>query len=260
MVLAVFLKQIITVLLPESNSGFHLADMRKIAYVYTVEFLVLTGLLFIPGLLVVLFRWDLKRELGFCALLAIPFAFTERFFVPTYWHPPFLFNLQSVLGFGIEDFLFVISLSITACCGSAWITRTRLVPETERNIPLWIRVGVVPLMGILVGIAIFIPVNMIYSAVLIMVLTAGYMFIFRPDLIKYGCIGAIYTAGVYLLVLLVFEWIFPGVFQTYWSLEALTSITVGSIPIEEIWYTLAAGLVGTPVYKFMFQKKLVRTL
>lgn len=55
-------------------------------------------------------------------LLSLPFATTEWMFYPDYWAPKFLFDLVDIIGFGIEDFLFVSALGVSS--SSAWFVAT----------------------------------------------------------------------------------------------------------------------------------------
>lgn len=219
-------------------------------------FLTLTLLLILPGLVILIIRRDLWEEIRICMVLAIPFAFTEFMFVPEYWHPPFLFDLQQVLGFGIEDLLFVVSLSITAACSASFITRARLA-DYEMSPSIWIRIGIIPLVTGLIILSGFLRMNMLYCAFGIMLIAGTYMLIFRRDLIPFALLGGGSTAIIYFIVLLIFNSIFPGVFVTYWSMDNITGWMLLHVPIEELMYGFAAGFMGTCIYKFLFNKKLI---
>ena len=78
------------------------------------DFLLLALLFCLPPLLIAAARADLRPLKRRAALLALPFALTERFFYPEYWSPTFLFDLIDQLGFGIEDLLFVAAFGAFA--------------------------------------------------------------------------------------------------------------------------------------------------
>ena len=75
------------------------------------SFLTLSLILAIPGALVFAARRDLRPMIGWMALASVPFAWTELLFYPDYWKPRFLFNLIDIIGFGLEDVLFVVGLA-----------------------------------------------------------------------------------------------------------------------------------------------------
>ncbi|MEC9441210.1 MAG: hypothetical protein VYE40_08925, partial [Myxococcota bacterium] len=82
------------------------------------SFLTLSLILALPGAMVFVLRRDLRVMIGWMALASVPFAWTELLFYPTYWKPKFLFDLIDVIGFGIEDVLFVVGLA--AFSSTSW--------------------------------------------------------------------------------------------------------------------------------------------
>jgi len=69
------------------------------------------------------------------SLLAVPFGFSEPFFLLHYWHPPSLFNLTHTVHADLETFLFCFSIGGTAAVGYHVVTGRPLVlrPRTARD-------------------------------------------------------------------------------------------------------------------------------
>ena len=91
------------------------------------DFLLLALLFCLPPLLIAAARPDLRPLMRRAALLALPFALTERFFYPESWSPTFLFDLIDQLGFGLEDLLFVAAFGAFAATAYPALARRQIV-------------------------------------------------------------------------------------------------------------------------------------
>ena len=223
------------------------------------SFLVLSLLFALPGVIAVYLRADLRPAIRRTAVLSLPFALTEFLFYPRYWEPEFLFDLVNIIGFGVEDLLFVAGLG--ALCvsayplvfqkdireGSAFLSRSTAARIATLILPTAVAVVVAALLSI----------PMIYAAPVIMLAGAAWIWIRRNDLILPSLIGSILVTLVYAMLSLVLMWLVPGVFQLDWNTSEFLNLFVLGIPVEELLYGASAGLIGSVFYPYTTDARLV---
>ncbi|MCP4752247.1 MAG: hypothetical protein GY866_15225 [Proteobacteria bacterium] len=221
----------------------------------TYNFLFLSVLFLIPGAAVYAVRRDLRRVVHFMAVCAVPFALTERFFYPEYWEPKFLFDLIDVLGFGIEDILFVVGLSSFTSTVYAFVFRARYEHGKKTEIRAAARRGltVLSITFLLVALAAIAEIPMIYGAFFIMAIVGLFVCVRRKDLFLPGLWGGVLSLVVYTLLCLAYLILFPGIFELTWHTERFLDIFVWKIPLEELMYGFAAGFVATVFYPYVFR-------
>lgn len=220
-------------------------------------FLVLSLLLLVPGGVIWALRRDLRGVMGWMALASLPFALTEWLFYPDYWSPPFLWGLVEVLGFGVEDVLFVVGLGAFSSTAYAFAFQQRYTAEAVVWRGVAARGGGL-LGGIFLGVAAvaWLGAPMIYGALVLMGLGVGVMVWRRPELGAPSVAGCVIVAAVYTGLCLVFEALLPGVFATYWHTEALFDRFTLGVPVEEVLYAGASGASATAFYPFVTGRRL----
>ncbi|MBN2528488.1 MAG: hypothetical protein JXR76_19020 [Deltaproteobacteria bacterium] len=237
-----------------------MSDMQHpVAY----PFLLLCGLLMIPAAVIFVVRSDLRKPMGVMAGLSIPFAFTEFLFYPSYWEPKFLFDLANRIGFGIEDFLFVIGLgAFTSTVYPAVFFKKRVplsvstpslrsVAGKKRLTKLIVPIGVAFLLTAIMA-ALSIP--MIWGCVPIMILIALSIVVIRRDLRSAAAWGGVLSAIAYFLICQALGVLVPNVFELNWHAEKFFGVYILGVPLEEITYAFAAGTVASVVYPFAFNE------
>jgi hypothetical protein len=214
------------------------------------NFLTLSLLFLLPGLFIYVARPDLRRLIGTTALISLPFATTEFLFYPTYWQPRTLFDLVPRIGFGIEDLLFVAGLGMLAAgvypavAGRRflWPGGPRALLARESLLRLG---GLLGVTAIAVAAAALAGIPMIYAAPAIMLAAALFVCARRRDLTLAALAGGALTLAVYTGLSLVFAWLIPGVFELDWNTDAFLNVFVLGIPVEELIYGFASGLIGS---------------
>lgn len=214
------------------------------------SFLVLCLVLAVPAVVVWLWRPDLRVVMRRMALASIPFAFTERLFYPDYWAPKFLFDLVNVIGFGIEDVLFVTALAAFSSTAWAVTARRRFVGAGARA-PLKAALGVLGACFAIVGVVAALGIPMIYGAPVIMTVMGAGMCVARPDLWRPSLGGAAVTTIVYTGACGLLMALIPQVFELDWNSDKFLNIFVLGIPLEELLYASTAGFVATAFYPFV---------
>lgn len=217
------------------------------------DFLLLTLLFSVPGVVVYLARRDLREMIHLSALGSLPFAASERFFAGTYWSPPSLFGLIERIGFGIEDVLFVVALATYMSTGYAFFFRRRLEARSRKDTKQAAFRALLAL-GSTLGLALLLlalKIHILYGAFVAMAATSLVIILRRRDLLPVGIFGGLIAVGTYAVVCLVYAAIRPGVFERVWHTERFIHRFAFGIPIEELVYGFLAGVVASVFYPYV---------
>lgn len=224
----------------------------------TYNFLVLAVLFLIPGALIFALRPDLRRAIGVMSLCALPFALTETLFYPDYWEPKFVGDLIHVLGFGVEDVLFVVGLAAFTSTAWACVTRQRFAPlgddDGARGLArraVWLLIATFALVGV-VALA---GIPMIYGSFGIMVGVSLALVAKRPDLAPAALGGGVVSTAVYTALCVVFGALIPDVFELAWHTDRFLNVFVLGVPVEELMYGFGAGMSASVFYPYVTQQR-----
>ena len=223
---------------------------------FTYSFLVLSIVLAVPGVLVWVLREDLRPVIHRMMLASVPFAFTERLFYPEYWQPRFLFDLVNVLGFGIEDVLFVMGLA--AFSSTAWaVVSGQTFAAGGAGASLRNALALLAACFVVVALVAVWGFPMIYGAPIIMTAFGAGICIVRRDLWWPSLGGAAVTTLVYTGACLILMLLVPRVFELDWNSDKFLNLFVWGIPLEELLYASTAGFIATSFYPFVTGSRFV---
>lgn len=217
----------------------------------TYPFLVLCLLLWVPSAALIALRKDLRPVQLRIGLLSLPFATTEWMFYPDYWAPKFLFNLVGIIGFGIEDFLFVSALGVFS--SSAWFVASGTTLEVKTNSFKLVtkRATILFLIcTIMVVACLGVGIPMIWASPIIMSCLTAYIVFKRRDLLRPAWQGGLLVCSVYTALCLVLGALVPDVFALNWNVEKFSGTSILGIPLEEYTYSLTAGALATVFYPY----------
>jgi len=203
----------------------------------------------IVWLLFFVLRKDLRKEMIFGSILALPFGFVERLWVPEYWNPPSLFNLISNYGTGIESFLFYFICGGIAAVIYEIISRKKTVKIRLKHKYFFGPYILVIIIFLLLDF--LFTDKTIYNAIVSLLIGAIIIAIKRKDLIGQIIFGGIFFAIVYFLLLLIFSRLFPDYISITYALENLCGIMILGIPLEEIATSFSAGAVWSCFYEYI---------
>jgi lycopene cyclase-like protein len=221
------------------------------------NFLILSFIFLIPGIIIYITRNDLRNVIHVMAFCAIPFAFTERFFYPSYWEPVFLFDLADKIGFGIEDIIFVIGLSAFTSTAYAFFFGLGYSTINKININSVLFRGATVL-GLAFSLIVFVAllnIEMIYGSFAIMLCISCFLVMIRKDLAIPGFMGGILSVILYSTLCLCLQVPFPGIFKLTWHTDQFLNIFILGIPLEEIMYGFSSGVIATVFYPYVFCKR-----
>jgi hypothetical protein len=240
--------------------GYHDLGCPIGSSVLQYDFLILSLLFWIPGLGAYLARPDLRLAIRRSALCSLPFAFTEFLFYTDYWTPTFLFDLGNLLGFGIEDFLFVSAVAAGAVSIYP-VLASRTYASQEAHLSTWFPIkriaSVFAAVLVLVVLARLLSVPMIYGCIAIMVLLSSGIMVVRCDLILPGLTSGLGVAVCYWILAKIYAWLYPGIFVATWHTQGLINVFLFGVPVEELLYGAATGVCAVVVYAYAFGQRFV---
>ena len=202
-------------------------------------------------------RREMREMSGWTALL----AFTEPVFVPTYWNPPSLFDLAQRTGFDIESFIFCFSIGglAVALYEKVFPVIHEPIPGAQSGLRRWI-----PVLVVLTAPAVFavlditLQFNPIYSAFIALTGAGVVMLALRPDLFHKMVLSGLLFLAVYFVYFLTLLLAAPGYVEQVWNIHALSGITVGGIPLEELLFAASFGFCWSGIYEFVFRRRIKR--
>lgn len=194
-----------------------------------------------------------RRAMILTSIFTAPFGLTEPLFVPRYWNPPSLFDLAQRTGFDIESLIFCFGIGGVGAVLSNVLRRriTTPVEPAERHHPRH-RFHREVLLSPFVLFVLLLPTgwNPIYPGILAMLVGAALGAWCRPDLRWHFVLGGSVFLGYYAVFLVGLELTAPpGYIETVWNLPALSGITLGFMPLEELLFAVAFGAYWAGAYE-----------
>jgi len=224
-----------------------------LTFFQTYHFFALTFFLGIPAWWLVFQHPQHRKQTVWIAVFVIPFAFTERFFVPEYWRPVFVGPFFEWFGAGVEDLLFVIHL--------AWITVYSPLIIFRRDWGegeiLWGAGGFVRVVGLMLatlgsfGLAIRMGLNPLIGASVGMVFGMVFIVCAGPRLFGDVVRGLLAGGSIYFLICLIYGAVYPDDFTVIWRTAGLSRRFVLGVPLEEAAYGVLAGGLGGSFIPFL---------
>lgn len=214
--------------------------------------LIWSSAFLIPWALVYLIFPMHRRAMRWASLFTMPFGLTEPLFVPEYWLPPSLFDLAVNTGFDIESLIFCFGIGGIGAvfCNVVAGRVPHKMPLSEHFKPLHHHhrkalaapfVAFIPLY--------FLPWNVIYPSIVAMAIGAVATMLCRPDLIRKSWVGGVLFLVYYAIFLAGLEISAPGYIERVWNLDALSGVSLGFMPLEELLFAVFFGMYWSGVYE-----------
>jgi hypothetical protein len=211
--------------------------------------LILLGIWFV----VYIVKPALRKEMFWVSLFTMPFGLTEPLFVPEYWNPPSLFNLAARTGFDIESLIFCFAVGGIGAVLYESVFRVRHQKMSRKE--MHSKRHRFHLLALTSPIIVFLPLqiftnlNPIYSASIAMFIGGIAAILCRPDLKKKILVGGALFFALYFVFFLFFNLAYPGLVQEVWNLSAISGILILGIPLEELMFAFAFGMMWSSVYE-----------
>ena len=198
-----------------------------------------------------------RRQMLWGSVMSAPFALTGFLFMPEYWTPPSLFNLDRRIGIGFEDVIWSVAVGGIASAVVEMLFSSRLI-KTRRNPARPYRWA--PLILIAVGILVlelFYPKTSIYNMIAAFTLGATNLCLIRNDLVLPAIRGGLVFGLVYMLLFAFFLGFYPEFVQRYYTLKNLWGVYLWGIPLEEFFFALSGGAVWSVMFEYYHGYKFV---
>jgi len=195
----------------------------------------------------------LRKEMFWVSLFTMPFGLTEPLFVPEYWNPPSLFNLAARTGFDIESLIFCFAVGGIGAVLYEFIFKVKHNKMSKKE--MHSKRHRFHLLALTSPIIVFLPLhlftnlNPIYSASMAMFIGGIAAILCRPDLKKKILVGGVLFFALYFVFFLSFNLVYPGLVQEVWNLSVISGILVLGIPLEELMFAFAFGMMWSSVYE-----------
>ncbi len=198
-------------------------------------------------------RKDLRYEMLFSSILFTPFGLTDPLFIPEYWNPVVLFKVFGL--FDIEALIWSFSTGGVVAVLYEEIFKIRLgTPKFNKQarfhaILIYIFMAFSILALILINHAT--ELSTLRSALFLIFLGIIYLIYSRPDLFKKSLVSGIFFTVLYVISLLLINFIFPEFITKQWTLAGSWGITIFSIVLEEYLYAFLFGIFWSIIYEEM---------
>lgn len=216
---------------------------------YQFAYLIGDLMLGLVWLFLFIYRKDLRREqlitsviFGICGLLS------QILYLRDYWHPQILFGLQ----IGLEDFLFGFFIGGIATTIYKEIFHKFFYKKPNKShhwiwfAPSFVLIGLAVLTFFILGLGI----NSIYSSLFMFGVLAFIILCLRKDLVLEAFASGISIMAIMTIFYILFLRIFPQIFERWWMLHNLSGLFLFNIPVEELWWSFAFGMMAGPMYEF----------
>jgi Lycopene cyclase len=191
-----------------------------------------------------------RAEIRWGTLISAPLALTSILFVPQYWTPPSLFDLDQKIRVGIEDFLWAAAVGGIATVVAEILLKERLSvirrAERERHYAPFIVVVVV-----FIALELWHRDKTIYNTIIAFAIGAIVIAVLRSDLIPTMLIGALSFTALYFVLFLIVLFLYPEFVQRYYTIEHLLKIYVLGVPIEELLFAGTGGAIWSVAYEYV---------
>ena len=183
-------------------------------------------------------------------VISTPLALTSILFIPQYWTPPSLFDLDARFRVGIEDVLWAGAVGGIASVVGEIVLKERLAARRKHRrkkhyFPFVVLVSVFAILEF------WHPGKTIYNTVIAFVVCALLVAFVRSDLIPTMFVGAAVFTLLYLALFLYFLALYPDFVQRYYNVPNLLGIYVSRVPIEELLFAASGGAVWSVAYKYL---------
>jgi len=195
---------------------------------------------------------SLRRQMLWASFFTMLTGLTEPIFVPRYWSPQSLFNLSATTHFDVESLIFswgvggIGSALYEAILNLKHIRMDSCEQKRERR---WLHLlSLVSLPLVFSTLYFFTNINPIYCLTVGLLVGGLTAIACRPDLLWNALIGGLLFLGLYFTMFVLILAVFPD-FINSWNHQALSGIFVIGVPLEELTYAFAFGMMWSCVYE-----------
>ena len=204
-----------------------------------------------------IFGRSYRSEMRWGTLLAAPLAVTSLLYVPQYWTPPSLFDLDEKIHVGIEDFLWAAAVGgMAAILGEIvlkdHLDRLRSRRHKRHYTPL------IALAAVFGALELWHPGETMINTIVAFAAGAVVLAFLRADLIPLMVSGLVSFALLYFILFQCVLALYPEFVRRYWNLPHLLGVYIAGVPIEELLFAASGGAVFSAAYEYIYGYRLER--
>jgi hypothetical protein len=191
-----------------------------------------------------------RAEIRWGTLISAPLALTSILFIPQYWMPPSLFDLDTKIKVGIEDFLWAAAVGGIASVVAEILLKERLSrlrkgPRKRHFAPF------VVVVAVFIALEIWHSDKTIYNCIIAFAIGAVVIAVLRSDLIPTMLIGALSFTALYFALFLIVVLLYPDFVTRFYTIPHLLGIYVLKVPIEELLFAGTGGAIWSVAYEYV---------
>lgn len=191
-----------------------------------------------------------RAEIRWGTLIAAPMALTSLLFIPQYWTPPSLFDLDNKIRVGIEDVLWAAAVGGIASVVGEILLEERLSTIRKAGRRRHFAPFVI-LVVVFVALEYWHPGKTIYNTIIAFAVGALVVAYRRSDLVPTMLTGALSFAVLYFALFLCFLFLYPEFVRRYYTIQNLLGIYVAGVPIEELLFAATGGAIWSVAYEYV---------
>ncbi len=191
-----------------------------------------------------------RAEIRWGTLISAPMALTSILFVPQYWTPPSLFDLDQRVRVGIEDVLWAAAVGGIASVVAEILLKERL-SALRKGVRKRHFVPFIVVVVVFVVLQLWHPGKTIYNTIIAFAIGTAVIAVLRSDLIPTMVTGALSFALLYFALFLIFLLLYPGFIQRYYNIPNLLGIYILGVPIEELLFAATGGAIWSVAYEYV---------
>jgi hypothetical protein len=217
---------------------------------YHYSYLVGTFIFWVAWVLCSVLGRQYRSEIRWGTLIAAPMALTSLLFVPEYWTPPSLFDLDQKIRVGIEDFLWAAAVGGIAAVVGEILLKERLATVRKARHKRHYAPFVVAAL-VFVGLRFGFRWKTMNSTIVALAACALLIAYLRPNLIPLMLASAASFALLYFVLFLLVLAFYPEFVHRYYNLSNLFGIYFLGVPIEELLFAASGGAVWSVAYEYV---------
>jgi hypothetical protein len=191
-----------------------------------------------------------RSEIRWGTLIAAPMALTSILFVPQYWTPPSLFNLDQKIRVGIEDFLWAAAVGgIASVVGELLLKETltalRSQPRKRHYAPF------VFIVVFFISLELWHPHKTMINTIVSFAVGAVVIAYLRSDLITLMFTSAASFTLLYFFLFLCVLFLYPDFVHRFYNIPNLLGFYLLGVPIEELLFAATGGAIWSVTYEYV---------
>jgi len=191
-----------------------------------------------------------RSEIRWGTFIATPMALTSILFVPQYWTPPSLFNLDEKIRVGIEDFLWAAAVGGIASVVGELFLKERLAgmrkSRHKRHYVPFVLVVVV-----FVALELWHPGMTMNNTIISFAAGALVLGYLRRNLIPLMLTSTVSFTALYFALFLCVLALYPQFVERYYNLPNLIGVRILGVPIEELLFAATGGAIWSVAYEYV---------